>query len=100
MSYRKSVDPLDAGTQIYLGGKVSQKHILFKMLAKLGYDEAEQYAALLYFEWLDKNQDKPLLEQVKKLIELMGMAHFLPHTKELTRLSMILGDFHKRKKWE
>jgi len=99
MPYGKSYNPLDAGTQIYLGGKVSQKHPLFKRIAKLGYEDAETYALLEFFEWWDKNQDANLMTVIKKIIEMQGMAHFLKNTKELTRLSMILGDFRKTKSW-
>jgi len=86
--------------RLYLGGRISHKHQLFKTISKLGYEEAETYAILEFFEWVDKNQEADLMVVTKKIIELLGMARFLPHTKELTRLSMILGDTRKRKKWK
>jgi len=98
MSSRR--DDIAFAERLYLGGRISHTHPLFKTISKLGYEEAETYALLEFFEWWDKNQDVDLMVVIKKIIELLGMARFLPHTKELTRLSMILGDTRKRKKWK
>lgn len=98
MSLRR--DDIAFAERLYLGGRISQKHELFKKISKLGYEEAETYAILEFFEWSGKHQDADLMTITKKIIELLGMARFLPHTKELTRLSMILGDTRKRKKWK
>jgi len=98
MSYKK-VD-FEFAQRLYLGGRISHTHKVFKDLAKLGYEEAEMYAMLIFWDWLNNNGDKSLEEQMKKAVELLGMAHFLPHTKELTRLSMILGDTRKRTSWK
>lgn len=100
MSYKHKLSDLEFAQRLYLGGRISDKHQLFKELSKLGYEEAEMYAMLEYWEWLNKNGDKSLEDQMKKAVELLGMARFLPHTKELTRLSMILGDTRKRKTWK
>lgn len=98
MSSRR--DDIAFAERLYLGGRISHTHPLFKKISKLGYEEAETYALLEFFEWWDKHQDADLMTVTKKIIELYGMARFLPHTKELTRLSMILGDTRKRKKWK
>ena len=44
-------------------------------------------------KWYFKNgEDADALTILQKYIELTGMAEFLTHTTEITRLSMILGD--------
>jgi len=98
MSSRR--DDIAFAERLYLGGRISHTHPLFKKISKLGYEEAETYALLEFFDWYDKNPKADLMTVTKQLIELLGMARFLPHTKELTRLSMILGDTRKRKKWK
>ena len=98
MSSRR--DDLGFAERLYLGGRISHKHELFKALSKLGYEEAETYSILEFFEWCNKNPKADLMMVTKTMIEYLGMARFLPHTKELTRLSMILGDTRKRKKWK
>ena len=98
MSSRR--DDIAFAERLYLGGRISHKHELFKVISKLGYEEAETYAILEFFTWYEKHEDADVMTVTKKIIELLGMARFLPHTKELTRLSMILGDTRKRKKWK
>ena len=98
MSYRGS--DIDFVQRLYLGGRVSQEHDLFKKIAKLGYEDAETYALLEFFEWYDKHDEADLMTVTKTLIEFLGMARFLPYTKELTRLSMILGDTRQKRKWK
>lgn len=85
---------------IFLGGKISSKeeHKAFKILAKLGFKDAETMAFFLWLNELD--EEISFADAMIKLTELMGMAHFLPHTKELTRLSMILGDTGVKEQYE
>lgn len=92
----KDFDPLEYQQRVFLGSLISKKHTFFKIIAKLGYEDAEYYSALEFWIWLDTHYKTTTLEeQLQKGIELLGMAHFLRNTKELTRLSMILGDTSK-----
>lgn len=79
--------------QDYLGGRISTEHPLFKELAMLGYEEAEQLAGVKFLEWFlsDEGRDSDPIATLAKLIEFVGMATFLRNTRELTKLSMILG---------
>lgn len=90
----KDMDVLDFRRMLFLGGRISNKEELFKTLAKLGYEEAEQYALLEFFKWFQA-QDLEKVDAVdiaQKYYELVGMARLMPTLKELTRISMILGD--------
>lgn len=98
MSSRR--DDIAFAERLYLGGRISHTLPLFKKISKLGYEEAETYALLEFFDWWDKNQEADIMTVTKNIVEFLGMARFLPHTKELTRLSMILGDTRKKKKWK
>lgn len=94
MSRRRDIDHYEDYT--FLGGKISEKIQLFKILAMLGYEEAEQYALMEYMKWFFTSPENTSPEvAIQKGIELMGMAHFLPLTAEITKLSMILGDTRK-----
>jgi len=93
-------DLLELKRQIFLGGKVSKKIPFFKKIAALGYDEAEQIAALEFYRWLLKHRDADILVKLDKAITLRGQANFLRNSKELTRLSMILSDTTKREEYK
>lgn len=80
-----------------LGGRVSEKHELFKDLAMLGYDECEMFAMLDFIEWFANNPDATIEQCMKEGIKRIGMARLMPHTKELTKLSMMLGDTKRSK---
>lgn len=91
---KKDMDVLDFRRMLFLGGRISNSEPLFKTLAKLGYDEAKQYALLEFYKWFIK-QDLDVIDAVEiaqKYYELAGMASLMPTLKELTRISMILGD--------
>lgn len=96
MSARKD----NLSMRLSLGREVAERVKDFKELAQLGYGEAEMLAALNFMKYLNENVDKPLEEQLAEGIKLIGRAHFLPNTKEITRLCLILGDTRKRKKWK
>lgn len=88
-------DAFEFKQKVFLGGRVSSKHRIFQRLAMVGYEEAE---ILSFFEWLKylgKHPNASFEKGIVKLIELMGQAHFMPTLKELTRVSMILGDTRK-----
>lgn len=98
---KKSIDPLEFQQYLLLGSRVAKGHSEFQMLARLGYDECEQYACLKFIEWFFKEgKNASIFKIMEKAIEFLGMAHFMPLTKELTKLSMILGDTRKRIKWK
>lgn len=83
----------------WLGGRISSSKDLkiFKTLARLGYDEAEEYALLEFFKWFIANPEADILEILQKGIELIGMSRFMRLTTELTKLSMILGSVKKER---
>lgn len=88
-------DPLEFKRYLYLGGRVSAKHRFFRDLSKLGYDEARKLAILKFLRWYRKYKNRKKIDKIKvfeKLLELKGMAELMPTLKELTRISMILGD--------
>lgn len=93
-------DILEFKRLIFLGGRISDKHKFFKEISKLGYDDARQYALLKFWIWFDKNEKASVEKTYEKYLELHGMAEFLPTTKELTRLSMILGETVKEEDYE
>jgi len=97
MSYKKDFDIM---ARIALGREVAEHIKDFKDLAQLGYTEAEMYAILDYWQWLNKNGDKPIEEQMKMAIQMIGRAKFLCNTKEMTRLCLILGDTRKHRTWK
>lgn len=88
-------DPLEWKRYVYLGGRVSAKHKLFQLFAKLGYDEARKIAILKFLRWKRKNPKADRIKVFEKLLEFKGMANLLPTLKELTRTSMILGNTTK-----
>lgn len=94
-------DALDYEQYTFLGGRISSKKglELFQKISKLGYEEAEQYVMIVFLEWLLEHPKASLEETLKTAVELIGMSHFLPLTSELTKLSMILGDTKKTRKW-
>jgi len=85
--------------RLALGREVAEHVKDFKTLAQMGYDEAETYAILDFFGWLNKNMDKDIMEVTKMFILKYGRAKFLSNTKEITRLCLILGDTRKRGSW-
>ena len=78
-----------------MGGRISNKHTIFKTLGRLGYEEAEQYATLEFLDWFLSTPEADLMTVLKKATEYIGMGRFMPLTQELTKLSMVLG-FHKK----
>lgn len=97
MSYKKDFDIM---ARLALGREVAEHVEDFKTLAQMGYEEAETYAILDFFEWLDANIDKDIMEITKEFMLKYGRAKFLSNTKEITRLCLILGDTRKRKSWK
>lgn len=98
MSYKKDFDVM---ARLALGREVAEHVEDFKTLAQMGYDEAEMYALLEYWQWLNnKGESKDLEEQLKQAILMVGRAKFLCNTKEITRLCLILGDTRKLKSWK
>lgn len=97
-----SWDDWDVRQTTYLGGQISKRkeHKLFKILAKLGPAEAETEAFLDWLEWMANNPKADLMTLMRKLNEKIGMAHMLKYSKELTRLSMILGDMSKMEDYQ
>jgi len=83
----------------YLGGRISSSKDLsiFKTLARLGYDEAEEYALLEFFKWFVVSPEATIEEIMQKGIEFIGQARFMRLTTELTKLSMILGHAKKER---
>jgi len=96
MSYKKDFDIM---ARLALGREVAENVKDFKILAQMGYDEAETYAILDFFEWLNENMDQSLMQITKTFILKYGRARFLTNTKEITRLCLILGDTRMRKSW-
>lgn len=90
-----AIDPIEFKRMLLLGAQVSKKIPEFARLASLGYKTAATYSFFMWLEWLDKKPDATFEQAIMKLIELQGMAEFLVHSKELTRLSMIIGDQRK-----
>jgi len=84
-------DVFDYKFKTALGAKISGKHKIFQMLAKLGIIERETYSLMLFVEWLEKNPKAKAFEITKQFLEFYGQATFLRETTEITRLSMILG---------
>lgn len=89
---RRDMDYLDFKRMLFLGGRISNKEKLFQTLAKLGYEEADMYALLEFYKWFEKQPDFDVIKVAQKYFELFGMARLMPTLKELTRISMILGD--------
>ena len=94
------MDILDFKRILFLGGRISAKHKFFMEIAKLGYNQAREYALVEFYEWFEKHPKATLTEMYKQYLRFYGMAEFLPQTKELTRLSMILGDTTDVRKWK
>ena len=92
---KREFDALEFRRIVALGGRVSQKHRFFKVIAKLGYVEAEKRALLEFWKWLQKHPKATVEQMLEKYLEYVGMARYLPNSKEVTRLSMILGDSFK-----
>jgi hypothetical protein len=84
---------------MYLGGQVTKKHPEFGMLASLDFQEAEQYQLLQFWNYLMDHPNATLEEVLEQAIIKIGRGKMLRRTKELTRLSMILGDIRKTKKY-
>ena len=91
----KDFDPLEFKRYVLLGGQVSREHSIFKKLATIGYEDAETYSFFMWLKFLGENPDTSFEDGLLKLLEYMGNAHLLPSLKELTRISMILGDTSK-----
>ena len=85
-----SLDDFEFKQTMYLGHQVSGLHEFFKEISKLGFKDAEDYALLECMKGFFPGF-KETIEGFQAIIELTGMATFLKHTKELTRLAMIIG---------
>jgi len=85
-----SFDDFEFKKTIYLGNKVANKHKFFQEIAKLGFEDAEDYAFLECMKAFFP-EAKTLLEGFQAITDLTGMANFLKNTKEITRLALILG---------
>ena len=83
--------------QDFLGGRISNKHPIFKVLGRLAYDEAETYAILEFLEWFFVSPEADPIEIAKKATEYVGMGRFMALTQEITKLSMILGYTKKQR---
>jgi len=92
-------DMLDYEDKVFLGGRISKKHKIFQTLARLGFKEAEDYALLKFVRWIEDNPDASIWEILEQAILHLGQARMLQHTKELTRLAMIIGDPRKVVDW-
>jgi len=84
---------------MYLGGQVTKKHGEFGILATLDFQEAEQYQLLQFWNYLVDHPEATLEKVLEQAIIKIGRGKMLRRTKELTRLSMILGDTRKTKKY-
>lgn len=99
MPYR-DMDILEFRKMLFLGGRISEKVKAFQMLAQLGYESAHKYAILQFFKWLKANPKANVITAFEKLIEFKGRAELLPTLKELTRITMILGDTTDLRKYK
>lgn len=87
MSFKKR--DIEVEQTIFLGGKISAKHEVFKLISMMSPDYAEAYIFFdKYKEWKKLDKDKRL----KELIKAFGQIDFMRSVTELTKLSMILGD--------
>lgn len=50
----------------------------------------------MWLKYIGEHPDASFEDGLLKLLEYMGNAHLLPSLKELTRISMILGDTSKK----
>lgn len=86
------MDILEFKKMLFLGGRISNKVKDFEMLAQLGYESAHKYSILKFYRWLETNPKADMITMFEKLLEFKGRAELMPTLKELTRISMILGD--------
>lgn len=107
MSYDDEI--LEFKRMLFLGARISKKEPLFKKLASMGYDEAYKYSILefmkYFLEFMEKRKGKEwtlkdMIDLYQKYCELVGMANLMPTLKELTRISMILGDTREIESWK
>ena len=83
--------------QDFLGGRISNKHSIFKTLGMLAYDEAETYAILEFLEWFIASPEADPIQVAKQATIYVGQARFMALTQEITKLSMILGYSKKQR---
>ena len=85
--------------KVYKSEQVADMHTFFKVIAKLGNTDAETYAYLEYMKAMFGLKKDTFIDGLQELVNYVGMAHFLQHTKELTRLGLITGTGFKSKKY-
>jgi len=99
MSYDDEI--LEFKRMLFLGARIAKKQPLFQKLASMGYEEAYKYALLEFVKWLKENREHTdMITVFQKLLEMKGMASLMPTLKELTRISMILGDTREIESWK
>lgn len=98
MSYDDEI--LEFKRMLFLGARIAKKKPLFQKLASMGYEKARWYAEIEFYKWITNNPDADVEDTLQKFCELIGMAELMPTLKELTRISMILGDTKEIEKWK
>lgn len=110
MSYDDEI--LEFKRMLFLGARIAKKKPLFQKLASMGYEEARLYAVCEFYKYFEKwcekikkrkNKEMNILDMIdlfQKHCELVGAAELMPTLKELTRISMILGDTREFEKWK
>jgi len=105
MSYDDEI--LEFKRMLFLGARISKKEPLFQKLASMGYEASHQYAecefAKYFFKFSKEHKNwsfDDILTIYQKYCETVGMAELMPTLKELTRISMILGDTREIEKWK
>jgi len=94
-----SLNENDTEEKILLGGQVSAKLEIFKLLAQL---DVKSGFVVTLLDRLDdaKNKDRefsklPPEQQVREILMLDGQANFMAACGELTKLAAIVGDTRK-----
>lgn len=101
MSYDDEI--LEFKRMLFLGARIAKKQPLFQKLASMGYEKAHLYAVCEFYKYFQEwkgNEVRDMIELYQKYCELVGMAELMPTLKELTRISMILGDTREFEKWK
>jgi len=80
--------------EIFLGGKISNVHPIFKEIAKMSPDYADLYFIIKKMTEWENEQDENKL--ILSMLEIFGEIDLVRNCSELTRLSMILGDTRAR----
>lgn len=78
-----------------LGRELSEVHPFFKEIAMLGHKDAEDYALLEVMKGFFPDNEA-IIEGFQEITQLVGYATFLKECKEITRLTLALGDTRKR----